>query len=325
MTTLLASPDFLARHLADILHAWPELQTLALPGSADDRLSAEACATIDIAYFSGDVFPALSRPYWAAMDAATNLRWVHVFNAGIDNPVFKRLLDRGVRLTTSSGSTARPIAQTVIGGMLMLSRPFLYWANQQRAHSWEPVRGSAIPADLDGQTLTVVGLGPIGAEIARLGKAIGLRTVGVRRSAMAASDIVDELVHPSNLATVLPRTDWLALACPLTEETRHLINAEALALLPRGARIMNIARGEVVDELALIEALRSGHISGAYLDVFAREPLSDDSPLWDMPNVIVSPHNSAAASGNDARATAIFLRNLAAYRSGSPLENVAGA
>jgi phosphoglycerate dehydrogenase-like enzyme len=325
VTTLLASQGFLARHSADVARAWTDLQTLSLPSNADDRLSPEDCAQIDIAYFSGDVFPALSRPYWAAMDAATNLRWVHVFNAGIDNPVFKRLLDRGVRLTTSSGSTAMPIAQTAIGGMLMLSRPFLYWGQQQRSRNWEPVRGVGVPADLDGQTLTVVGLGPIGAEIARLGKAIGIHTIGVRRSAGHAGDTVDELVHPSNLATVLPRTDWLALACPLTDETRHLVNAEALALLPRGAHLINIARGEVVDEVALIEALRSGHLGGAYLDVFAREPLAAESPLWEMPNVIISPHNSAAATGNDARATAIFLRNLAAYRSGTQLENEAGA
>ena len=324
MTTLLVSSAFLSRHAADIAHAWPGLNTLVLPADPDERLSPEECASADIAYFSGDIFPGFSRSFWNTMDAATNLRWVHVFNAGIDNPVFRRLIERGVRLTTSSGSTAKPIAQTAIAGMLMLSRPFLHWGEQQRAHAWEPVRGHAVPADLESQTLTVVGLGPIGAEIARLARAIGLHTIGVRRSPPSPNDVADEILHPSRLREVLPRTDWLALACPLTDETRHIINAEALALLPRGARLINIARGEVVDEAALVVSLRSGHLGGAYLDVFTREPLSTESPLWDMPNVIISPHNSAAATGNDARAMAIFFRNLAAYHRGDALENEAG-
>jgi phosphoglycerate dehydrogenase-like enzyme len=135
------------------------------------------------------------------------------------------------------------------------------------------------------------------------------------------ADPVDELHHPAALAELLPRADWLALACPLTDETRNMIDTRALALLPRGARILNVARGEVIDEPALIEALRGGQVGGAYLDVFQIEPLPAESPLWDLPNVIITPHNSAASAGNDGRAAAIFLRNLRHWAHGEPLVN----
>jgi phosphoglycerate dehydrogenase-like enzyme len=124
---------------------------------------------------------------------------------------------------------------------------------------------------------------------------------------------VDELVTPSQLKEILPRTDWLALASPLTEETRHVIDAEAIALMPRGSHILNIARGEVVDEAAMIDGLRTGQLAGAYLDVFEVEPLPGESPLWSMPNVIVTPHNSSISKGNDRRAADFFFRNLAAW------------
>jgi phosphoglycerate dehydrogenase-like enzyme len=123
------------------------------------------------------------------------------------------------------------------------------------------------------------------------------------------------------LDEVLAHCDWLALACPLTDETRGLIDGDMLRRLPRGARLINIARGEVVDEAALIAALQQGHLGGAYLDVFAQEPLPPDSPLWDLPNVIVSPHNSGAAAGNDARVHALFVANFARFVASQPLVN----
>jgi phosphoglycerate dehydrogenase-like enzyme len=169
--------------------------------------------------------------------------------------------------------------------------------------------------------MLVVGLGAIGAELARLARALGLRVIGARRSPRRDDDPVDELVSPEALHEALPRADWLALACPLTEKTRGMIDARALALLPRGARILNVSRGEVIDELALIEALRTGHLAGAYLDVFAVEPLPADSPLWDMPGVMISPHDSSPSEGNLTRQAEVFLRNLAHWRRGEALEN----
>ena len=132
---------------------------------------------------------------------------------------------------------------------------------------------------------------------------------------------MDEMHPPAELFALLARADWLVLACPLTDETRGVIDEAALATLPAGARVINVARGEVVDEAALIAALQAGHVGGAYLDVFAQEPLPAESPLWDLPNVIISPHNSAVAAGNERRATGFFLRNLQAWAKGEPMEN----
>lgn len=327
MVTIFVSAHFAAVH-GDALartarEAGLEYRLLTLPADPEERLSTEECATADIAFFSLDIFPRFSRGFFAAAAQASNLKWMHVFNAGVDNPVFTAFVERGVRLTTSSGSTAKPIAQTAIGGMLMLARGFPAWGESQRRHAWEPIRAD-VPPDLETQTLAVLGVGAIGNEIARLARAIGLHVVGVRRSAQRNTDHVDEMVPTAALKQVLPRADWLALACPLTDETRGIIGAAELAMLPPGAHVINIARGEVMDEAALIEALRSGHIGGAYLDVVSTEPLPPESLLWDLPNVIISPHNSAISAGNERRTVEYFLGNLAAWARGEALLNEVG-
>lgn len=297
-----------------------DLEPILLPEDPAGRLPADVLENVEFSFFSGDVFPDFGRSYFAATQGSPNIRWLHLMNAGVDNPVFGRFIDRGVKLTTSSGSTAKPIAQTAIGGMLMLARPFLAWGESQRKGEWEPLRG-VNPRDLDTQTMVVFGLGAIGKEIARLGQALGLHVVGVRRSPRTAEDTVDELVTPAELKDVLPRADWLALACPLTEETRNAIDAQALSLLPHGARILNIARGEVIDQKAMIEALLSGQLGGAYLDVATPEPLPAESPLWSMPNVIVTPHNSAISAGNERRQLEIFCENLRRWGRGQRMLN----
>lgn len=324
MPTLLVSPAFIRRYHAEVAAAWPGIEPIVLPEDPAARLDPGDLARVDYAYFSGDIYPDYSRSFFAAAQGAANLKWMHVFNAGVDAPIFARMLERGVRLTTSAGSTAQPIAQSAIGGMLMLARPFLAWMESQRRHQWEPLRG-APPPDLAGQRMTVIGLGAIGSEIARIATAIGLQVTGVRRSPRRDTDPVRDIVPPSRLAELVPETDWLVIACPLTAETRGLVSRDLLNRLKRGAHLINIGRGEVVDEPALIEALRSGQVGGAYLDVFWQEPLPSDSPLWDLPNVIISPHNSAVAAGNDARATGYFLENLRRMAAGDPLVNEVSA
>jgi len=322
MPTLLISPFIEKRYGAEIAAAYPGIQQLVLPGDDQEPFDEATLASIDYAFFSLDIFPASSRSFFTTVRNAPNLKWIHVMSAGVDNWVFQELIKKGIRMTTSSGSTAKPIAQSVIGGMLVLSRGFLAWSEAQRRHAWEPIRGEGTPPDLAGQTMTVVGLGAIGAEIARIADAIGLNVIGIRRSPWREGDPVRDIRPPSELLAVAPQTDWLALACPLTDETRGLCSRQVLEALPQGAGILNIARGEVVDEPALIQALQSGHLGGAYLDVFAKEPLDPDSPFWDMPNVIVSPHNSSTSLGNDHRvATDYFLPNLARMARGEPLVN----
>lgn len=321
MTTLLLSHRQRAERGAAILararalgHA---LELIALPADPAGRLPDETCARIDAAFFSGDVFPDYSRQFFSTVRKAPRLAWLHVFNAGVDHPIYTEMMERGARLTTSSGSTAEPIAQTCITGMLMLSRNFPRWLAAQPKHVWDPMRTPDFPRDLAELRVTVVGMGSIGNEIARLARVLGMPVTGVRRSGRQPGDHADRVVPPSDLDAVLPLTDWLVLACPLTPETRGLITAERLARLPRGARIANIARGEVIDEPALVAALQSEHLAGAYLDVFAQEPLPAQSPLWDLPNVLVTPHNSAAAAGNKGRVFDLFMGNLERFLSGS--------
>lgn len=293
-----------------------------LPADPDARLGEAARDRVEAAFYSADIFNGgLSRSFFSATQGAPNLSWLHVFNAGTDNPVFGRLLANGVRLTNSSGSSAGPIAQTAITGLLMLSRGFPHWLKSQKEHRWNAIPATAMPDDLGEQTLVVVGLGAIGSEIARLGQALGLRVVGVRRSPRREGDPVEEVVPPSELDGLLPEADWLVLACPLTDETKQLVDGDALSRLKRGARIINIARGEVIDEPALIDALRSGQVGGAYLDVFEEEPLPEASPLWDLPNVIVTPHNSSSSTGNAGRVLDCFFRNVRAWGKNEPLIN----
>ncbi len=324
-TGILVSQTFVDRfgdQLAEVAaDAGIEPDLVVLPTDPDGRLDTNELERIELVFFSGDIYPDYSRALFSAVQGASNLRWFHTFSAGVDHPVFQRLLHQGVRMSTSAGSTAEPIAQTLIGGMLMLARNFLFWLENQRQHRWEPARASLVPDDLRGQTMVVLGLGSIGTHTARLAQALGMHVIGVRRSPAGPDDPVDEMAVPGQLMDVLPRADWLAITAPLTEETRGIVSQEAIAALPAGARILNVGRGEIIDEGALIEALRSGQLGGAYLDVFHEEPLPAESPLWDLPNVIISPHNSAASTGNDGRAASIFLENVARWAHGEELRN----
>jgi len=270
---------------------------------------------------NADYEPEGARRFYGAAVRAPKLRWVHLPHAGVDDPVFGRLLDAGVRLTNASGAMAEPIAWSAIGGLLQLARGFPRWAEAQRRHEWDPHPRSEFPRDLREQTIVVFGLGAIGMEIARLARALHLHVIGVRRSPARAGDPVDELVTPDQLEAVLARADWLAIASPLTSATNGLFDDRMLGLLPPGARIVNIARGEIIDEAAMVARLEDGRLGGAYLDVFEQEPLSSDSPLWDLPRVILSPHDSSTTTAVDSRLSGYFLRNLERWLLGQPLEN----
>jgi D-2-hydroxyacid dehydrogenase (NADP+) len=324
LALLLISHQLKARHGARVAEVAARgnaaAELIVLPADPAARLSDAECRRVELAFFSEDVFPDYSRQFFSSLRKAPHLKWLHVFNVGVDHPIYTEMLERGVRLTTSAGSTAEPIAQTAIMGLLALARGFPRWLTAQRARRWDPER-KIPPRDLRGQTAVILGLGKIGAEFARLARVLGLKVIGVRRTPRKPDDPVDELHAPVALPGLLERCDWLVIACPLTAQTRGLIDAAMIARLPRGARMINVARGEIVVEPALIEALRSGHLAGAYLDVFETEPLPPESPLWDLPNVLVTPHNSSAAAGNQERVLGIFLDNLARWQRGAPLLN----
>jgi phosphoglycerate dehydrogenase-like enzyme len=190
----------------------------------------------------------------------------------------------------------------------------------QRRKAWEPLLGARAPRDLKGQTAVVIGLGPVGQEIARLLKAIEMRVIGITKDLMPCES-VDEMLTFDNVHEALRRAEWLLLACPLTDITRGLINAKTIEILPPEACVINVSRGEVIVEADLIDALQTGRLAGAYLDVLTKEPLSPDSPLWSLPNVIITPHTAGHTTGHYAAVGEIFLDNLARWRDGQPLRN----
>lgn len=298
------------------------VEAVLIPEGESGVLPEAELASIRAAFISTDVVGDLRRERrgFGTARRAPNLEWLHIGFAGTDTPIFRELMDRGVTVTNSSGAAAEPIAQSAIAGMLALNRDFPRWFDLQRRHEWK--RQQHAPPDLRSQTMVVLGLGAIGAYIAQFARAFGLHIIGVRRTPAGPADGIDEWAPPDRLREVLPRADWLAITVPLTPLTHHLIDAAALALLPRGAHILNVARGAIIDEAALVESLRAGHLAGAYLDVFEVEPLPEQSPLWDMPNVIVSPHDSNVSSGNAARFDAIFAEQLGLWAAGKPLTRV---
>jgi phosphoglycerate dehydrogenase-like enzyme len=260
------------------------------------------------------------------LKGAPELRWVQTFSAGTDLYVYQEMLARGLLLTNSAGASAPAVAQTAVAGVLALARQFPRVAEQQRRHQWESLYLGEEPHDVDGQHALVIGTGPIGQEIGRLLRPFGLRVTGMRRD--PASGIppgFDDVAGFGDLHALLPTVNWLVLACPLTETTRELIDARAFALLPRCAHLINVSRGGVVEEAALLAALRGGQLAGAFLDVFTQEPLPAESPFWDLPNVIVSPHSAAASDGLPERVVAIFTDNLRRYLAGEPLRNLVGS
>ena len=252
---------------------------------------------------------------------SSRLRWVHIHSAGADRPAFVTLHQRGVAVTTSSGANARVVAATALAGVLALARRFpMLWAQQQQ-REWVPLLGAGrLPRDLPGQMATILGWGPIGQELARLLRALGLQVTAVRTHAAAPVDGVRMSTY-AELMQVLPQTDWLILACPLTDTTRGLVDERVLSTLPAGAHLVNVARGEVVHEDDLIRALQSGHLGGAFLDVFQHEPLPTESTLWGLPNVIITPHGAGHSDGNESRVAELFLHNLSRWVGAQELHN----
>lgn len=310
---LLIGDNAWGRHGSAIRAFAPELEVIVYEG--EDPLPQDVLDRITVAFFSQDLWPERSRGFVLSVMGATNLQWFHTFSAGVDSPFFIDLMKRGVRLTNSSGATASPIAQTAILYMLALSRNVRAWFEHQDKHEWQ--RHNLV--ELDGSRLAVIGMGPIGEEIARLGVALNMTVEAIRRKATGSEPC--PTFGFDSLDEVLERADWVAVALPLADETRQIFNADRFAHMKKGSHFINIGRGELVDEPALIAALQSGHLAGAALDVFATEPLPEDSPLWDMRNVIITPHSSGASPKAGLRSEALFVSNLEKFLVGSALVN----
>jgi phosphoglycerate dehydrogenase-like enzyme len=246
------------------------------------------------------------------------LRWIHSIGAGVDHVLFPFLTESDIVLTNASGVYDVPVAETVLAYMLLVVKRLLESLGQQRAHRWHKLD----PRELWGLTIGILGLGSIGAEVARLARAFGMRVVATRRHPEQGAEATDLVLPLDRLHDLLAQSDFVVVAAPLTRETHHLIDAQALAQMKPDAWLINIARGAVVDEVALVRALQEGSIGGACLDVFEEEPLPENSPLWDLPNVIITPHSSGNSPHREERAAELFLENLRRYMAGEPLLNV---
>lgn len=309
-------PAYVLCSQKEALALGPRLTALGLtaklchPGDAQAALAEVAFISRDVTGRSTkfEIMPETEQ-FYAAVRAAPGLRWMQVHSAGVDRDFYQEQQQRGVRVTASHGASDTVVAQMALAGVLTLARKLPQLMHAQQRHAWEPLLGEATPRDLQGQHAVVVGWGGIGQQIGQCLQALGL-TVSVARHGNEPAGAGYRTVRYDGLRDVLPEASWLILACPLTDTTRGLISAELLSTLPAHACLINVARGHVVDEPALIHALQHKRLAGAFLDVFWHEPLPAESPLWDLPNVVVSPHSAGFSDGNAARVRQIFIDNL---------------
>ena len=254
-----------------------------------------------------------------AVRAGERLRWVQATAGGAGEQVqaaglTAAELDR-VMITRAGGVHAGPLAEFAILGLLAFTKDLPRLLADKQARRWDhyPV------AELAGTTMLMLGLGSVGTEVARMAKALGMRVLAVTRTGHSDSPYVDEVRPARFLADLLPVAHGVVLTLPLTEQTRGMIDAAAIERMHSGAVLVNIGRGGVVDEPALVQALQQGRLAGAALDVFATEPLPPDSALWDLPNVLLSPHTAALSVHENERIVALFSENVRRYLAGEEL------
>lgn len=271
--------------------------------------------------------------YWIPNDwriLAPHLRWLQYSSGGVDELLPTGILaaDSGVIVTTAAGINANAISEYVFGSMLMFNRTWPEMVRLQDRHIWPRSAHwyNLGGRELEDQTLGIIGLGSIGRRIAQLGKAFGMRVLAMRRvwrplAEQEDDPDVDQYYPRERLYELLQACDYVVLSVPLTPETRHLIGEAELRAMRSHAYLINVARGQVIDEQALVRALQAGWIAGAGLDVVEKEPLAGDSPLYEQSNVILTPHISGLSVHYDKRLLALFAENLRRYRAGEPLRN----
>jgi D-2-hydroxyacid dehydrogenase (NADP+) len=296
-----------------IRRRWPQMRVVHLPDY--DRLPQELPDT--------DIFVGYSlRPQ--QLIHAKKLKWIHSTAAGVAQLMYPELRDSGILVTNPSGIFSVPMAEHVVGLMLALARNFpdsiryqdrSCWAQQQL---WDKPQHLT---ELNGQLLLIIGYGSIGREVAKRARALDMRVWGVTRSGKGDTTDAEKLVPVSQLEEVLPQADYVVLAAPETPETRTLINASLISKIKRGARFINVARGSLLEETALLHALENGYLAGAALDVTATEPLPPVSPLWKAPNLFITPHTSGVSDRLWVRQTDLLMDLLERWFDGRELFN----
>jgi len=308
---LLCTDDFIRTYGDRVAATAPAVEIVQLGSS--NHIAADDLQRVTIAFLSKDTWPDRAQPFMEAVEAATQLKWFHVFSAGSDNPIFDRLHARGVRVTRSAGASAHAIAESVFMLLHALSRN-LRAAGHSHAernfewHQWQ---------ELEHRRIAILGYGPIGQRITHLALAYGMQPTifrqHVRGDEPCPTRTLDELED------AVAQHDVIVLALPLTDATRGSISRRVIDRMAPHTLFVNVARGALVDQPALTEALAAGRLAGAGLDVFTTEPLPATDPLWDLPNVLITPHNAGSSYGGPNAVVEIFLTNLALYLAGQPM------
>ena len=283
--------------------------TYVLPTSRDELVAECEDTDIFFGFCSEDIFPHLS-----------NVKWVQASSAGMDKHMYPNMRESDVILTNAAGLYGTHVADQAFALLLGLTRGIHHFVRNQDNHKWGGSKSPMI--EIDGFKIGIVGLGGIGMQMVKRAKGFDMHVIAVDAYRTEKPENVDELMPMEKLADMMSRVDVVMIACPLTEETRGLINAENLSVMQPTAYLINVARGPIVNEADLIEVLQAGKIAGAGLDVTEVEPLDKESPLWDMDNVIITPHAAGGSQHRMHRITEFFLDNLERYLKGEELKNV---
>ncbi len=304
------------------LHTRARDQLQAVAGDASvvlldrDGSWSEDPGQLDGFFFSEDLYylPDAAGALFRLLQAQPP-KWLQTASTGVDHTMFAQLIGSGAIVTNSPGVHGGPIAEYVFAYILSHAKRLPQHASQRAERRWAPLDS----VELAGQTLGIVGYGGIGEACARLARAFGMRTLATKRRP-PSDDFLDQHFAPDRLLELLSQSDYVVLCCPLTDETRNLIDDDAFAAMQPHALLINVARGRVVDHDALRRALTDGRIAGAVLDVVPEEPLAADSPLWDLPNCAITPHDSCHVDASYLRTAEFFFANLRHLVNDEPLE-----
>jgi phosphoglycerate dehydrogenase-like enzyme len=314
-TVIMTTLTYQGKHWQRLREALGDAEVIRID-ARDDPAIAAALERAEVALIGTDPDARYFR--------APRLRWIHADHAGLNKAAKPEVFDRGLILTSSAGRSSPVLADHALFFIMALAYRFPAFLDAQRAHRWGGVPGQENLRGLFGRTIGIVGLGHTGCELAVRAKAHGMRVLGYRRRDAAAPLGVDQVFctnRGDGLDALLRQSDALVLALPLSDATHHLIGERELALLPPGAFLVNMGRGNIIDEAALLAALRAGRLGGAGLDVVAQEPLPPDSPLWDAPNLLITPHFTPAVPDRIGRSLDIICENLRRFRAGEPMLN----
>jgi len=292
---------------------WPEMQVLHLPNY--DGLPKELPDT--------DIFVGYSLRA-EQLKAASKLKWIHSTAAGVAQLVYPELRDSGILVTNPSGIFSVPMAEHTMGLLLALARNFPDSVRHQDHAHWSQQELWDKPqhlTEINGKVLLIVGYGSIGREVAKRARAFEMRVWGVTRSGEGDRTHAEKIFAAAKLREALPEADYVLIAAPETAETRHLMGATEIAKMKRGARLINVGRGSLLDEAALLRALESGALGGAAIDVAKLEPLPAESPLWKVPNLLITPHTSGVSDRLWDRQAGVLLELLERWFDGRELFN----